>query len=68
MHGKTSNAHYDIAHQYSILCAMIRMGAMAAEMKKIYATLRALLDVLEVFVGQSPTDRLGRQILEEVIF
>lgn len=37
------------------------------EMKKIYATLRALLDVLEILVGQAPSDRLGRQILEEVI-
>lgn len=37
------------------------------EMKKVYATLRALLDVLENLVGQSPTDRLHRQILEEVI-
>jgi hypothetical protein len=26
-----------------------------------------LLDVLEILVGQAPTDRLGRQILEEVI-
>ncbi|KAL6641747.1 hypothetical protein ACP70R_019928 [Stipagrostis hirtigluma subsp. patula] len=42
------------------------MGARAAEMKKVYATLRALLDVLETLVGQSPTDRLGRQILEEI--
>jgi callose synthase len=46
---------------------MTRMGARAVEMKKIYATLRALLDVLEILVGQAPTDRLGRQILEEVI-
>ena len=37
------------------------------EMKKVYVTLRALLDVLEILVGQSPTDRLHRQILEEVI-
>uniref|UniRef100_A0ACD5TKV3 Uncharacterized protein n=1 Tax=Avena sativa TaxID=4498 RepID=A0ACD5TKV3_AVESA len=42
------------------------MGARAVEMKKIYATLRALLDVLEILVGQAPTDRLGRQILEEI--
>ncbi|KAM0882138.1 hypothetical protein ACQ4PT_032510 [Festuca glaucescens] len=42
------------------------MGARALEMKKIYATLRALLDVLEILVGQAPTDRLGRQILEEI--
>jgi len=46
---------------------MIRMGARAMEMKKVYVTLRALLDVLEILVGQSPTDRLHRQILEEVI-
>jgi hypothetical protein len=42
------------------------MGARAMEMKKVYVTLRALLDVLEILVGQSPTDRLHRQILEEV--
>ncbi|TVU09023.1 hypothetical protein EJB05_42462 [Eragrostis curvula] len=42
------------------------MGARAVEMKKVYATLRALLDVLEILVGPSPTDRLGRQILEEI--
>ncbi|VAI68706.1 unnamed protein product [Triticum turgidum subsp. durum] len=42
------------------------MGARAMEMKKIYATLRALLDVLEILVGQAPSDRLGRQILEEI--
>jgi hypothetical protein len=43
------------------------MGNRAREMKKVFATLRALLDVLENLVGQSPTDRLHRQILEEVI-
>lgn len=37
------------------------------EMRKVYATLRALLDVLEILVGPSPADRLGRQVLEEVI-
>ncbi|XP_006655702.1 callose synthase 10 [Oryza brachyantha] len=42
------------------------MGSRAVEMKKIYATLRALLDVLEILVGQSPSDRLGRQILDEI--
>ncbi|XP_039828027.1 callose synthase 10-like isoform X2 [Panicum virgatum] len=42
------------------------MGARAMEMKKVYVTLRALLDVLEILVGQSPTDRLHRQILEEI--
>ncbi|XP_062233797.1 callose synthase 10 isoform X2 [Phragmites australis] len=42
------------------------MGARAMEMKKVYATLRALLDVLEILVGPSATDRLGRQILEEI--
>lgn len=46
---------------------MIRMGNRAMKMKKVFATLRALLDVLENLVGQSPTDRLHRQILEEVI-
>ncbi|CAD6204740.1 unnamed protein product [Miscanthus lutarioriparius] len=42
------------------------MGNRAREMKKVFATLRALLDVLENLVGQSPTDRLHRQILEEI--
>ncbi|WVZ58008.1 hypothetical protein U9M48_008324 [Paspalum notatum var. saurae] len=42
------------------------MGARAMEMKKVYVTLRALLDVLENLVGQSPTDRLHRQILDEI--
>ncbi|CAL4941189.1 unnamed protein product [Urochloa decumbens] len=42
------------------------MGARAMEMKKVYVTLRALLEVLEILVGQSPTDRLHRQILEEI--
>ncbi|GJN34266.1 hypothetical protein PR202_gb22915 [Eleusine coracana subsp. coracana] len=42
------------------------MGARAMEMRKVYATLRALLDVLENLVGPSPTDRLGRQVLEEI--
>ncbi|KAF8674813.1 hypothetical protein HU200_047941 [Digitaria exilis] len=42
------------------------MGARAMEMKKVYVTLRALLDVLEILVGQSPTDRLHRQILDEI--
>uniref|UniRef100_A0A0D9WKZ0 1,3-beta-glucan synthase n=1 Tax=Leersia perrieri TaxID=77586 RepID=A0A0D9WKZ0_9ORYZ len=42
------------------------MGSRAVEMKKIYATLRALLDVLEILVGKSPSDRLGRQILDEI--
>lgn len=43
------------------------MGARAMEMKKVYVTLMALFDVLEILVEQSPTDRLHRQILEEVI-
>jgi len=34
------------------------MGNRAREMKKVFATLRALLDVLENLVGQSPTDFL----------
>nr|CAB3499926.1 unnamed protein product [Digitaria exilis] len=55
-----------IAYVCSILFATIRMGARAMEMKKVYVTLRALLDVLEILVGQSPTDRLHRQILDEV--
>jgi callose synthase len=40
------------------------MGSRAVEMRKFYATLRALLDVLEIFVGKSPSDKLGRQILD----
>ena len=67
MHGKSSRVHYSIAHKYPIFYPMTRMGARALEMKKIYATLRALLDVLEILVGQAPTDRRGRQSLEEVI-
>ncbi|CAO1948934.1 unnamed protein product [Urochloa humidicola] len=43
-----------------------KMGARATEMKKVYVTLRALLYVLEIISGQSPTDRLNRQILEEI--
>ena len=65
--GNSSYVLYDNAHEFSIFYAMTRMGARAMEMKKIYATLRALLDVLEILVGQTPSDRLGRQILEEVI-
>lgn len=38
----------------------------AAEMKKIYMTLRALIDVLELLVGDSATDELGWIIMEEV--
>jgi hypothetical protein len=45
---------------------MTRMGARAVERRRIYATVRALLEVLEILVGQAPTDRLARQILEEV--
>jgi hypothetical protein len=67
MRGKTFLVCYDLIYQYLFLCDMIRMGVRVVEMRKVYATLRALLDVLEVLVGPSPTDRLGRQILEEVI-
>ncbi|XP_042393407.1 callose synthase 10 isoform X2 [Zingiber officinale] len=42
------------------------IGARALEMKKVYATLKALLDVLEVLVGESDTSELGRRIKEEV--
>ncbi|CAN6202896.1 unnamed protein product [Urochloa humidicola] len=42
------------------------MGARAMEMKKVYATLGALLHVLEIIAGQPPTDRLHRQVLEEI--
>jgi hypothetical protein len=31
---------------------MIRMGARAMEMKKVYATLTTLLDVLEILIGE----------------
>lgn len=37
-------------------------------MKKVYATLKALLDVLEVLVADSSTDELGRRIMEEVCY
>ncbi|TVU31475.1 hypothetical protein EJB05_23161, partial [Eragrostis curvula] len=42
------------------------MGARAEKVRTVSANLRALLHVLEILVGQSPTDRLGRQILEEI--
>ncbi|XP_020112888.1 callose synthase 10 [Ananas comosus] len=42
------------------------MESRMIEMKKVFATLRALLDVLEVLVGDSATDELSRQIMEEV--
>ncbi|KAJ4775036.1 GLUCAN SYNTHASE-LIKE 8 family protein [Rhynchospora pubera] len=41
------------------------MERRAGQMKKVYVTLRALLDVLEFLVGDSD-DRQSRQILEEV--
>ncbi|KAJ3690938.1 hypothetical protein LUZ61_020102 [Rhynchospora tenuis] len=41
------------------------MERRAGQMKKVYVTLRALLDVLEFLVGDSK-DRQSRQILEEV--
>ncbi|KAG6503479.1 hypothetical protein ZIOFF_035794 [Zingiber officinale] len=44
----------------------LKIGARALEMKKVYATLKALLDVLEVLVGESDTSELGRRIKEEV--
>lgn len=37
-------------------------------MKKVYATLKALLDVLDFLVGESDTSELGRRIKEEVFF
>ncbi len=63
-HRKTTYAHSNNSHDYFIFTSM---GSRAVEMKKIYATLRALLDVLEILIGQSTSDRLGRQILDEVI-
>ncbi|ONK58964.1 uncharacterized protein A4U43_C08F1540 [Asparagus officinalis] len=38
----------------------------AVEMKKVYATLRVLIDVLEVLVRDSSSDGMGRLIMEEV--
>ncbi|KAG6506860.1 hypothetical protein ZIOFF_032192 [Zingiber officinale] len=37
----------------------MKIGARALEMKKVYATLKALLDVLEVLVGESDTSELA---------
>ncbi len=54
MNTNISNGHF----------ILIRMGSRAVEMRNFYATLRALLDVLEIFVGKSPSDKLGRQILD----
>lgn len=42
-----------------------RMGVRAVQMKKVYATLKALLDVLAVLVGESASDGVGRLVMEE---
>jgi len=44
------------------------LEARAVEMKKVYATLRVLIDVLEVLVRDSSSDGMGRLIMEEVNF
>ncbi|CAA6653832.1 unnamed protein product [Spirodela intermedia] len=36
------------------------------QVRKVYTTLRVLINVLEALVGDSYSDRLGRQIIEEV--
>ncbi|KAM0935660.1 putative 1,3-beta-glucan synthase [Dioscorea sansibarensis] len=42
------------------------MEARAVEMRKVYAILRTLIDVLEALVRDSATDGIGRLIMEEV--
>ncbi|KAJ0968111.1 hypothetical protein J5N97_025028 [Dioscorea zingiberensis] len=42
------------------------MEARAVDLKKVYAILRALVDVLEALVGDSATDGIGSLIMEEV--
>ncbi|URD86784.1 callose synthase [Musa troglodytarum] len=42
------------------------MGVRAVQMKKVYATLKALLDVLAVLAGESASDGVGRLVMEEV--
>ncbi|KAH7668690.1 callose synthase protein [Dioscorea alata] len=42
------------------------MEARAVEMRKVYAILRTLVDVLEALVGDSAADGIGRLIMEEV--
>nr|XP_051228900.1 uncharacterized protein LOC127346664 [Lolium perenne] len=43
------------------------MGASDMKMEKVYVTLRALLGALEILVENTPpTDKLGRQILDEI--
>lgn len=37
-------------------------------MKKVYATLRVLIDILEVLVRDSSSDGMGKLIMEEVNF
>ncbi|URD86789.1 callose synthase [Musa troglodytarum] len=41
------------------------MGVRAVQMKKVYATLKALLDVLAVLAGESASDGVGRLVMEE---
>ncbi|WOL18279.1 callose synthase 10 [Canna indica] len=42
------------------------IGVRASQMKKVYATLRALLIVLKMLVGESANDGVGRLIIEEI--
>lgn len=46
----------------------IRLESRAIEMKKVYATLRVLIDILEVLVRDSSSDGMGKLIMEEVNF
>lgn len=49
-----------------LLYSWIRLEARAVEMKKVYATLRVLIDVLEALVTDSSSDGMGKLIMEEV--
>ncbi|PKA45943.1 Callose synthase 10 [Apostasia shenzhenica] len=42
------------------------MEARVLELKRVYTILRALIDVLELLVGDSTSDGISRLILEEV--
>lgn len=46
----------------------LRFKTRAVEMRKIYATLRALIDVLELLVGDSANNKMGELIMEEVTY
>ena len=43
------------------------MGLRSQETKKAFATLRALVEVLEVLIKEGPPDGVGREIADEVL-